>query len=113
VELVITDAGFSPAEFCAQPGTEVRIVVRNDTKSAHALEFDIPGSTPTLGKELNPGESAEMTIVTPSKPGQYPFYSPIGDERSKGFSGMLVVTNPGAVHPQPIKPPGRAKPKGR
>jgi len=97
VTLTVDDTKVTPNRIAAAPGETLRVVVTNAGTTPHSLSFEIPGSTLTLGRTLAPGETAQMTVVAPMRPGAYDFLSPIGDDRKKGVSGALIVAQPGVI----------------
>jgi uncharacterized cupredoxin-like copper-binding protein len=101
VAVIMDDAKITPDRIAAAPGETLRVVATNTGKMQHALVFEIPGNIQSLGHALNPGETAEMKLTVPNRPGAYDFVSPVGEDRKKGITGALVVAQPGVMPPQP------------
>ncbi|HLV22430.1 MAG TPA: PQQ-dependent sugar dehydrogenase [Polyangiaceae bacterium] len=97
VELIASDAGFNPSRVFAAPGAELIVQLRNEGTSAHGLGFELGGSDPALDAPVDPGETAALTITVPVDPGDYPFFSGEGDDRSLGLEGVLTVRQPPRV----------------
>lgn len=87
VQLTATDFRFDRAEISVAAG-ETTFTLTNDGESEHALEIEGEGleeETDTIG----PGDSASVTIDL--QPGEYEVYCPVGDHRSRGMEGTLIV----------------------
>lgn len=41
---------------------------------------------------VKPHHAAYLEITAPEKPGRYPFFSPLPDQKAFGMKGMLVVS---------------------
>ena len=88
VELVATDFKFDPSTVDVDAAGQTTFRLTNDGGTGHALEIEGQGIEEETD-EIGPGESAEVTVDL--KPGQYEFYCPVGNHRSLGMEGTLVV----------------------
>ena len=107
------DYRFIPNDIIVKPGQKLRIVVINEGREKHNIEFDLklwesgkqgigsrgplPGNTDRirLSNDLNPGESGTVEFAAPSVEGVYFFYCPMENHRNKGMSGRLIVRTDG------------------
>lgn len=92
IELTAEEYRFSPAQITAEPGERLNIALRNNGKKEHSIEFDVPGENEALERNVAPGDTAHLSFNAPSKAGNYPFFSPLGDDRKRGLEGRLDVT---------------------
>jgi plastocyanin len=80
----------SPASASVGPGSTV--TVKNDGKTAHALEIELK-SGEIKTKTISPGQSVE--VKAPDKAGSYNMYCPIDHHKQQGMTGKLTVGSGG------------------
>jgi uncharacterized cupredoxin-like copper-binding protein len=68
---------------------KVTFQITNDGEETHSFVFNDAGKEIDLGKDLAPGESAEMTVDVDS--GFYEYYCPIDDHQGLGMQGQIEV----------------------
>lgn len=68
---------------------QVKFEITNDGEETHSFVFNDVGKEIELGKDLAPGESAEMSVDV--DPGFYEYYCPIDDHQGLGMQGQLEV----------------------
>jgi uncharacterized cupredoxin-like copper-binding protein len=91
ITLVATEFMFTPDSITASPGETLIVTMRNDGAVAHRLEFDLPGSNVEIEADVNPGESADLTVPVPDSTGDFAFFCPIDGHRALGMEGTLTV----------------------
>jgi uncharacterized cupredoxin-like copper-binding protein len=64
--------------------------VANDGQVVHSLTVEGPDVSSTLDKDLQPGNSGELTVDL-SEPGTYEFYCPIDRHKGLGMVGEITV----------------------
>lgn len=64
--------------------------ISNDGEETHSFVFNNAGKEIPLGRDLAPGESAEMTVKVNST-GYYEYYCPLDGHQDKGMQGQLEV----------------------
>ena len=64
--------------------------VANDGQVVHSLTVEGPDGSSTLDKDLQPGNSGELTVDL-SEPGKYEFYCPIDGHKGLGMVGEITV----------------------
>ena len=69
---------------------EVTFDVANDGQVVHSLTVEGPDGSSTLDKDLQPGNSGELTVDL-SEPGKYEFYCPIDGHKGLGMVGEITV----------------------
>ena len=95
VQITAHDYRFDPAELTASPGQAMRVELANKGERPHSIEFHLEGEAEAeLSSQLPPGETRLLTFTAPGKPGKYVYYCPVGDHRSRGMEGTLVVRAP-------------------
>ena len=84
LDLKISQTGFSPEKFRARKSDQLHITLINEDKENHnTLKFeDLPfdAIVPNDGK-------VTFTVIVPSEPGEYVFYTDVGEKRT----GVLIV----------------------
>ena len=93
VTVLIMPTGFMPnvLRLDGVPGDKVRVDVTNRDKAPHGLRRKLGAKEVGLDQPLAPGKSAKFEFTIPPNGGMGSFYSPVGDDRSKGFQGRAVV----------------------
>jgi len=96
----ILDMGFSSNEqgfgtlvlvLDALPGNTNIIRVVNKSKSPHGFEMQIKNRKFGLDNPVAPGKTAEFKFTAPAdlRGSEGVFYSPVGDDRKRGFEGRV------------------------
>ena len=93
----------SPAGARLDRPASVEIHISNEGRKKHALAVEGPhglqATTP-----LRPGADAVMTVKL-DRPGRYVWFCPVGDHRSRGMRGAIVVKkSAGSKAPKPKEP---------
>ena len=91
--IVMTDRGFQPNVLVLEgrAGTKMVIEVRNESKNPHGLRIDIAGQKFGLDGALAPGKTQKFEITLPPEGALGTFYSPVGNDRQKGFQGRAMT----------------------
>lgn len=90
VKLDISAAGFTPKEFTVRPGAAVTVSITATDAFAHSLVFDDP-SLSALGVGVYSNETRAISFNAPTKAGSYIFYCNVGNHRSRGEVGTMIV----------------------
>jgi plastocyanin len=88
IPVSLQDFSIDPSTISPREGGTVTFSVVNKGPSPHALEIDGNGVEEET-ETLSTGDHADLTVDL--KPGTYEIYCPIGDHRSRGMEGKLVV----------------------
>ncbi len=93
ITVLIMPSGFMPnvLRLDGNPGDKVRVDVTNRDKAPHGLRIKLGNKEVGLDQPLAPGKSAKFEFTIPPNGGMGSFYSPVGDDRSKGFQGRAVI----------------------
>ena len=95
VQIAAHDFRFDPQELTASPGQAMRLELVNKGASPHSIEFHLEGEAEAeLTSQVPAGESGSLTFTAPDRPGKYVYYCPVGNHRSRGMEGTLVVRAP-------------------
>ncbi len=91
--VIINSTGFTPnvLRLDGNPGDKVRVSVMNRDKAPHGLRIKIANQEFGLDQPLAPGQSAKFEFTLPATAGLGSFYSPVGDDRAKGFQGRAII----------------------
>jgi hypothetical protein len=98
----ILDKGFSSNEqgfgtlvlvLDALPGNTNIIRVINKSASPHGFKMEIKNQSFGLDKPVAPGETAQFEFTAPPelRGNTGKFYSPVGDDRKRGFEGRVTL----------------------
>lgn len=98
----ILDKGFSSNEqgfgtlvlvLDALPGNTNIIRVINKSASPHGFKMEIKNQSFGLDKPVAPGETAQFEFTAPPelRGNNGKFYSPVGDDRKRGFEGRVTL----------------------
>ncbi len=90
VKLDISAAGFSPKEFTVRPGAAVTVSITATDAFAHSFVFD-DASLSALGVGVYSNETRAISFNAPTKTGNYTFYCNVGNHRSRGETGTMIV----------------------
>jgi uncharacterized cupredoxin-like copper-binding protein len=88
IDVSLKEFSLNPPDLTVDKAGKVAFKVTNDGTFPHALEIegdDVEAKT----EHLDPGDSE--TLEVDLKDGSYEVYCPVGDHRSKGMVGTLVV----------------------
>jgi plastocyanin len=88
VEVIASDFKFDPGSLSVDAAGKTTFRLTNNGGTTHALEIEGHGVEEET-KKIGPGESADVTVDL--KAGEYEFYCPVGNHRSLGMEGKLVV----------------------
>ncbi len=91
--VIITATGFVPnvLRLDGNPGDKLRVSVINRDKASHGLRIKAANQEFGLDQPLAPGQSAKFEFTMPAGAGLGSFYSPVGDDRAKGFQGRAIL----------------------
>ncbi|MGH2992409.1 MAG: cupredoxin domain-containing protein [Solirubrobacterales bacterium] len=85
-----TDFELDPADPTVEAG-EVAITATNDSDgTVHGLAVEGPSGEQELPKDLQPGDSGELTVEL-GEPGEYRWYCPIANHEQLGMVGDITV----------------------
>lgn len=98
VQITIRAAGtypvnpvLDPAQIEVPAGATVELTYINEDSNPFVLhDWFLPASgaqTDTIAS----GESTSITFTAPAEPGEYPYWCAVGDHRSAGMEGVMVV----------------------
>ena len=90
IKLGVSAAGFSPNEFTVKPGAAVSVSITATDAYAHSLVFDDP-SLSAIGIGVYSNETRVISFNAPTKAGEYAFYCNVGNHRSRGEAGKMIV----------------------
>ena len=88
IPVQLSDYMITPSTLSPREGGEITFSIINNGPSAHALEIEGNGVEEETGT-IDTGGRAKLTVDL--KPGTYEMYCPIGDHRSRGMEGSIVV----------------------
>ena len=91
IEVIARDMRFEPSRIEVQPGQLIEVILINRGDAPHNIEFHLDGREAELPDPIQPGWRASLVFPTPSEPGEYRFYCPVGDHEQRGMTGTLVV----------------------
>jgi plastocyanin len=63
----------------------------------HDIFFELDGGRTVGSERIQGGATTSLSFMTPSEPGEYVFYCSVGNHRSRGMEGKLIVG--GVVEP--------------
>lgn len=97
VEIIAGDYDFNSSHIIARPGERLIVRLRNEGSMPYSVAFALPSGERALESAVQPQRSAELTLRVPRQPGEYVYYSPLGEHRERGMAGALVVRPPPRV----------------
>lgn len=89
IKLEVSAAGFSPNSFTVKPGQAVSVSITG-VDFAHALVFEDP-SLSAIGIGVYAKETRVISFNAPDKAGSYTFFCNVGNHRSRGEVGTMIV----------------------
>ncbi|MFA6194801.1 MAG: hypothetical protein WC719_03610 [Patescibacteria group bacterium] len=89
IKLEVSAAGFSPNSFTVKPGAAVSVSITG-IDFAHALVFEDP-SLAAIGIGVYAKETRVISFNAPEKAGSYIFFCNVGNHRSRGEVGTMIV----------------------
>lgn len=92
VSVLASFGGFEPTRINAEPGEalEVTLTVIALT-GTYDLVFELDGGREERTPAIGIGRTETLEFTAPAEAGLYPYYSSVGDSRSRGYDGVLVV----------------------
>lgn len=93
IQVRMTNQGFEPnvLRLDAEPGQKITLKIQNRSKSEHGLRIKVGGQEYGPQDPVAPGKTVLYEMTMPKEGGLGSFYSPVGDDRSKGFNGHAIV----------------------
>lgn len=89
ITVVAKDYQFIPNVITVRTGQKIDLTLRNEGKAEHNLTFvNLPDKTETV-----PSGASTTLSLTAGAPGRYRFYCSVGDHKTRGMVGLLVVTH--------------------
>jgi len=88
IPVQLADYTITPSTLSPREGGTITLSIINNGPSSHAIEIEGNGVEEETGT-INTGDRAKLTVDL--KPGTYEMYCPIGDHRSRGMEGSIVV----------------------
>ncbi len=94
---------YEPKEIGVESSTVVSLTLQHEGSATipHDIVFELDGGRKAASNKIRGGETDALGFVAPAEPGEYVFYCSVGNHRSRGMEGKLVVTGPGGVVPTP------------
>lgn len=89
IKLDVSAAGFTPNSFTVKPGQAVSVSITG-IDFAHALVFEDP-SLAAIGIGVYAKETRVISFNAPDKAGSYTFFCNVGNHRSRGEVGTMIV----------------------
>lgn len=88
----MTPNGFSPNVLVLEypVGTTVNVRVENQDSAPHGLRIRLGKQEFGLDQPVAPGASASFSFKMPDETGQGEYFSPVGEDRNRGFRGRAV-----------------------
>lgn len=88
----MTSTGFSPNVLVLEypPGSPVKVRVENSDAAPHGLRIRLGKEEVGLPAPIGPGESASFSFTMPKDAAQGEFFSPVANDRERGFRGRAV-----------------------
>ena len=88
IPVQLSDYTITPSTLSPREGGTITLSIINNGPSSHALEIEGNGVEEETGT-ISTGGREKLTVDL--KPGTYEMYCPIGDHRSRGMEGSIVV----------------------
>ena len=92
---------YDPKELTVETSTIVTITLQHmgSTSIPHDIKFELDNGRTEASQKIRGGETNVLGFSAPAEPGEYVFYCSVGNHRSRGMEGKLIVTGPGGVLP--------------
>lgn len=91
IRITATEHKFTPSEFVVQPGRKLKIVLVNNGKSAHNIQFDLPNKNELkISQNVAPGSTGTLEFTAPA-PGIFSFKCPVDLHSTLGMKGRMIV----------------------
>lgn len=107
IEIVAqANARFNPREFWVQPGELVTVTFTNaDPFGSHNIVFELEDGRVEQIAPIGFARSERLSFTAPPVLGDFPFYSSVGNDRERGFEGVLHTGDEPTATP-PVSPTG-------
>ncbi len=94
---------YDPKEITVAPATAVSLTLVHEGSASipHDIVFELGGELKAASARIRGGETDKLGFTAPLAPGEYVFYCSVGNHRSRGMEGKLIVTGPGGATPEP------------
>jgi plastocyanin len=90
VKLLVTNNSITPSQFTVHPGQVVLLAITAGPSWTEVFTFESPLlSAVVVG--VDPGETRAITFNAPTVPGEYVYFSSIGNHRASGSIGKMIV----------------------
>jgi hypothetical protein len=88
----MTSSGFSPNVLVLEypAGRTVNVRVENADSAPHGLRIRLGQHEVGLNGPVEPGEEVSFSFTMPAETAQGEFFSPVGNDRERGFLGRAV-----------------------
>jgi plastocyanin len=90
VELRALEYRYEPDELLARPNEALRIRLLNIGAAPHDVVFELDGREARSGR-VPAGGMDTVSFTAPAAPGRYTYYCSVGNHRSQGMEGTLVI----------------------
>ncbi|MFA5886352.1 MAG: cupredoxin domain-containing protein [Patescibacteria group bacterium] len=90
IKIDVNSSGYTPKEFTVKPGAPVTISLTSVDEFVHSLVFD-DASLSALGLGVYSKETRAISFNAPTKAGEYAFFCNVGNHRSRGEAGKMIV----------------------
>ena len=90
---------YDPKEISVAASSMVSITLQHVGSASipHDIKFELGNGRVAASKRINGGGTDVLGFAAPAEPGEYVFYCSVGNHRSRGMEGKLVVTGSGTV----------------
>ena len=91
ITLVMTEMMFTPSSFSVPVGAKVVVTLENHGVVTHDFTIDDVGGGQKVQKAVPAGQTAQVTFLAPTQPGQLTFYCSQPGHRQAGMQGTISV----------------------
>lgn len=101
---------YDPKELKVAPSAAVSLTLVHEGSAQipHDIYFVLEDGRVAATAKIRGGEMDRLAFVAPAVAGEYVFYCSVGNHRSRGMEGKLIVTGGGGATPEPGQTPTAA-----
>lgn len=95
---------YEPKEVSVASSSAVSLTLEHVGSASipHDIVFEFADGQSVASKRITGGQQDALAFTTPAQAGEYVFYCSVGNHRSRGMEGTLVVTASGSPKPSPV-----------
>ena len=96
---------YDPKEIAVAASAVVSLTLEHvgSTSIPHDIVFELADGTKAASKRIRGGEKDVLGFTAPAAAGSYVFFCSVGNHRSRGMEGTLIITGDGGtVLPSPV-----------